>query len=357
MSFEKMMPSNYLILCCPLLLLPSIFPSFRVFSNESVLCIRWPKYWSFNFSISPSTGYSGLISFRIDWFDLLAVQGTLKSLLQHCNSKAARSVKSSFGFSHDILQKPERTFWITQLSGLDEVTRVGPHDGISGPTRRVGGNRAHSPPCEDTERRSSARQQEGLQEWNLPATCVWTFQPPELREINMCYLSHPDCGTLLWQLQQPQFRQPSRHTHQHLSVLHLIHWRLCFYPSASAGDSQLPASPSHPPTLPHLCWISEFTERVHICDLSRCSKTNLWKRQHSDCYLNFTERLTEAWQEPVTAYDHTTQWGLGLHSRTLLSPASLSQTRTVDNVIMYHFTQEQVAWQLKADEEAVNSNE
>ena len=167
--------------------------------------------------------------------------------------------------------------------------RVAPHDGISGSTRR-GGNRAHSPPCEDMERRSSARQQEGLQEWNLPATCVWTFQPPELREINVCYLSHPDCGTLLWQPQQSQFRQPSRHTRQHLPVLHLIHWRLCFYPSASAGDSQLPASPSHPPTLPHLCWISEFTERVHICDLSLCSKTNLWNRQHSDCYPNFTER-------------------------------------------------------------------
>ena len=82
------MPSNYLILHHPLLLLPSIFPSIRVFSNESVLHIRWPKYWSFNFSISPSNEYSGLISFRIDWFDL-AVQGTLKSLLQHHSSKAS----------------------------------------------------------------------------------------------------------------------------------------------------------------------------------------------------------------------------------------------------------------------------
>ena len=82
------MPSNHLILCCPLLLLPSIFPSIRVFSNESVLCIRWPKYWSFSFSISPSNQYSGLISFRTDWLDLLAVQGTLKSLLQHHSSKA-----------------------------------------------------------------------------------------------------------------------------------------------------------------------------------------------------------------------------------------------------------------------------
>ena len=89
MSIESVMPSNHLILCCPLLLLPSIFPSIRVFSNESVLCIRWPKYWSFSFSISPSNEYSGLISFRVDWLDLLAVQGTLKSLLQHHSSKAS----------------------------------------------------------------------------------------------------------------------------------------------------------------------------------------------------------------------------------------------------------------------------
>ena len=81
MSIESVMPSSHLILCCPLLLLPSIFPSIRVFSNESALCIRWPKYWSFSFSISPSKEYSGFISFRIDWFDLLAVQGTFKSLL------------------------------------------------------------------------------------------------------------------------------------------------------------------------------------------------------------------------------------------------------------------------------------
>ena len=85
---SQVMPSNHLILCRPLLLLPSIFPSIRVFSNESVLRIRWPKYWSFNFNISPSNEYSGLISFRIDWFDLLAVQGTLKSLLQHHSSEA-----------------------------------------------------------------------------------------------------------------------------------------------------------------------------------------------------------------------------------------------------------------------------
>ena len=83
------MPSNHLNLCCPLLLPPSIFPSIRVFSNESVLHIRWPNYWSFSLSISPSNEYSGLISFRIDWFDLLAVQGTLKSLLQHHSSKAS----------------------------------------------------------------------------------------------------------------------------------------------------------------------------------------------------------------------------------------------------------------------------
>ena len=81
-----MMPSNHLILCCPILLLPSICPSIRVFSNESALCIRWPKYWSFRLSISPSSEYSGLISFRVDWFYLLAVQETLKSLLQHHDS-------------------------------------------------------------------------------------------------------------------------------------------------------------------------------------------------------------------------------------------------------------------------------
>ena len=88
MSIESVMPSNHLILCHSLLLPPSIFPSIRVFSNESVLLIRWPKYWSFSFSISPSSEYSGLISLRMDWLDLLAVQGTLKSLLQHHSSQA-----------------------------------------------------------------------------------------------------------------------------------------------------------------------------------------------------------------------------------------------------------------------------
>ena len=89
-------PSNQLVLCHPLLLLPSIFPSVRVFSNESVLCISWPKYWSFNFNISPSNEHLGLISFRLDWLDLLAVQGTLKSLLQHHSSKASVLQCSAF---------------------------------------------------------------------------------------------------------------------------------------------------------------------------------------------------------------------------------------------------------------------
>ena len=108
MSMETMMPSNHLILCCPLLLLPSIFPSIRVFSNESVLCIKWTEYWSFSFSISPSNEYSGLISFWIDWLDLLAVQGTLKSLLQHHSSKAS------------ILR--HSTFFMVQLSQLYMTT-------------------------------------------------------------------------------------------------------------------------------------------------------------------------------------------------------------------------------------------
>ena len=96
MSIESVMPSNQLILCRPLLLRPSTFPSIRVFSNESVLHIRWPTYWSFSFSISPSNEYSGRISFRMDWFDLLAVQGTLKSLLQHHSIKASVPCHSAF---------------------------------------------------------------------------------------------------------------------------------------------------------------------------------------------------------------------------------------------------------------------
>ena len=95
-SIESVIPFNYLILCCPLLLLPSIFPSIRVFSNDSVLCIRWPKYWSISFSISPSNEYSGLISFRMDWLDLLSLQGTLKSLLLHHSSKASILRHSAF---------------------------------------------------------------------------------------------------------------------------------------------------------------------------------------------------------------------------------------------------------------------
>ena len=96
MSIESVRPSNHLILCRPLLLLPSIFPNIRVFSNESLLCIRWPKYWSFSFNISPSNEHLGLISFRIDWLDLLAVQGTLKSLLQHHSSKSSILQRSAF---------------------------------------------------------------------------------------------------------------------------------------------------------------------------------------------------------------------------------------------------------------------
>ena len=101
MSIESVMPPNHLILCHPLLLLPSIFPSKRVFSNESVLCIRWPKYWSFSFNISPSNEHPGLISFRMDWLDLLTVQGTLKSLLQHHSSKASILYSPTLTSIHD----------------------------------------------------------------------------------------------------------------------------------------------------------------------------------------------------------------------------------------------------------------
>ena len=111
-SIESVMPSNHLILCCPLLM-PSIFPSIRVFSNKSALHIRWPKYWSFSFIISPSNEYSGLISFRIDWFDLLATQGTLKSLLQHHSSKASIFLRSAFFIVHlYILYTEEKHSWV-----------------------------------------------------------------------------------------------------------------------------------------------------------------------------------------------------------------------------------------------------
>ena len=102
MSIESVMPYKHFILCYPLLLLPSVFPSIRIFSNESALHIRWPKYWSFSFSISPSNEYSGLISFRMNWLDLLAVQGTLKSLLQHHSSKASILRHSAFFISPSL---------------------------------------------------------------------------------------------------------------------------------------------------------------------------------------------------------------------------------------------------------------
>ena len=122
MSIESVMPSNHLILCCPLLL-PSIFPSIRVFSNESALRIRLPKYWSFSFSISPSNEYSGLISFRIDYFDLLAVQGTLKSLLQHHSSKASVLRCSAFfvvQLSHPYVAT-EKTIALTRQTFVGKV--------------------------------------------------------------------------------------------------------------------------------------------------------------------------------------------------------------------------------------------
>ena len=117
------MPSNHLILCHPLLFLPSIFPRIKVFSNQSVLHIRWPKYWSFSFSISPSNEYSELISFRIDWFDLLAVQGTLKCLLQYHSSKASILWHSAFftvQLSHPYMTTGE-TIALTRLTIFDKV--------------------------------------------------------------------------------------------------------------------------------------------------------------------------------------------------------------------------------------------
>ena len=114
MSIESVMPSNHLILCRPLLLLPSIFPSIRVCSKKSVLHIRWPKYWSFSFSISPSNEYSGLISFRMDWLDLLAVQGMLKSLLQHHSSKASVLLRYQFG------SKNKTRIYLLHINGKPE---------------------------------------------------------------------------------------------------------------------------------------------------------------------------------------------------------------------------------------------
>ena len=123
MSIESVMPSNHLILCHPLLFLPSIFASIRVFSNESAVHIKWPKYWSFSFSISPSNEYSGLISFKIDWFDLLAVQGTLKSLLQHHSSKASILQCSAFfivQLSHPYMTTG-KTIALTRWTFVDKV--------------------------------------------------------------------------------------------------------------------------------------------------------------------------------------------------------------------------------------------
>ena len=121
MSIESVMPSNPLILCRPLLLLPSIFPSIRVFSHKSALLIRWPKYWSFSFSISPSNKYSERISFRIDWFDLFAVQGTLKSLLQHHSSKASILWHSAFFIVQ--LSHP----YMTNLPRLKKYKQISPN--------------------------------------------------------------------------------------------------------------------------------------------------------------------------------------------------------------------------------------
>ena len=123
MSIESVMPSNNLILCCPLLHLPSIFPSIRVFSNESALHIRWPKYWSFSFNISPSNERARLISFRMDWLDLLAVQGTLKSLLPHHSSKASilrHSAFSTVPLSHPYMTTGE-TIALTRWTFVGKV--------------------------------------------------------------------------------------------------------------------------------------------------------------------------------------------------------------------------------------------
>ena len=126
MSIKLVMPSNHLILCHPLLLLPSVFPSIRVFSNETALHIRWPKYWSFSFSISPSSEHPGLISFRMDWLDLLAVQGTLKSLLQHHSSKASILQHSAFvtvQLSHPYMTTG-KTIALTRQTFVGKVTSL-----------------------------------------------------------------------------------------------------------------------------------------------------------------------------------------------------------------------------------------
>ena len=123
MSIESVMPSNHLILCCSLLLLLSIFPSFRVFSNESALCMRWPKYWSCSFKISPTNEHSGLISFWMDWLDLLAGQGTFKSLLQHHSSKASILRHSAFflvQLSHPYMTTG-KTIALTRQTFVDKV--------------------------------------------------------------------------------------------------------------------------------------------------------------------------------------------------------------------------------------------
>ena len=123
MSIELVMPSNHLILCCPLLLLPSIFPSIRVFSNESALCIRWPKYWSFSFNISLSNEQPGLTSFRMDWLDLLPVQGTLERLFQHHSSKASILLCSAFfvvQLSHPYMTTG-KTIALTRRTFVDKV--------------------------------------------------------------------------------------------------------------------------------------------------------------------------------------------------------------------------------------------
>ena len=123
MSIESVMPSNHLVICRPLLLLPSIFLSIRVFSNESALHIRWPKYWSFSFNISPSKEHSGLISFRMDWLDLLVVQGTLNSLLQHHSSKASILWRSAFflvQLSHPYMTNG-KTIALTRWTFIDKI--------------------------------------------------------------------------------------------------------------------------------------------------------------------------------------------------------------------------------------------